>query len=346
MYLSAPQPFCLEAEWLNAQAFRWTERGGWFYGIVGGQLIRVRNADGDRIEFEGKAAPDTVTRYFRLDQKDTRAVHAALRKADPEHMPGLVERYGHIRVLRQDPWECLVAYACSPRAKVEGISAKLDRLAKHYGEDQTLNGVTCRSIPSAEQLADAGVDKLRDLGLGLPSIASTLHEVATAVAGGNLAPEELANLPHAEAREHLRKKYDGIGYKIADCVCLFSLGHDGAFPVDANIGATLERYYEKKFTPGAKNVRLQEWAAKTFGRHAGYAGQLLFLDQRSRIREQQRAARYASEDSTIVTHPGVRLDVGEHPHDFEEISFLHIHDGWDEPHTHPRSEWPKGWDWE
>lgn len=279
MHLDAPQPFRLEADWLNAQAFRWTERDGWFYGIVGGQLIRVRNADGG-IEFEGDADADAIKRYFRLDQK-IGDVHDALREADPEHMPALVERYGHIRVLRQDPWECLVAYICSPRAKVEGISAKLDRLAKRYGEDRTLNGVSCRSIPSAEPLADAGVEKLRDLGLGLPSIASTLHKVAQAKVANDLDLPKLASRPHAEVREHLKKEYDGIGYKIADCVCLFALGHDGAFPVDANIGAALARYYGKKFTPGAKNARLQKWARGTFGGNAGYAGQLLFLDQRS-----------------------------------------------------------------
>ena len=288
MYLPAPQPFRLEADWLNTQAFRWTERGGWFYGIVGGQLIRVRNADGDRIEFEGKAAPDAVTRYFRLDQ-DIERVHATLTEADPEHMPQLIKDYGHIRVLRQDPWECLVAYICSANASVDSIRGKLNNLAT-YGDNLTLDGVSCRAIPSAEQLQGVGVEKLRDLALGFRHLPGTLHKVATDVTADNLDLKALAksDVPLATARARLkndrtdkRKGYPGIGPKIADCVCLFSLGKDDAFPVDANIGAALERYYGKKFTPGAENVRLQEWARRTFGDHAGYAGQLLFLDQRS-----------------------------------------------------------------
>ena len=287
MYLPAPQPFCLQADWLNAQAFRWTERDGWFYGIVGGQLIRVRNADGDRIEFEGKAAPDAVTRYFRLDQK-IGDVHAALIEADTEHMPALIERYGHIRVLRQDPWECLVAYICSANASVDSIRGKLNKLADAYKDTRTLDGVTCHSIPSAERLAEAGEDELRDLGLGLPRIAGTLHKVATDVAARTLDLDDLARKPLAKARGRLKndrtdknKGYPGIGPKIADCVCLFSLGKDDAFPVDTNIGAALKRYYGKNYTPGAENLRLLEWARRTFGKNAGYAGQLLFLDQRS-----------------------------------------------------------------
>lgn len=344
MYLPAPQPFRLEADWLNAQAFRWTERDGWFYGIVGGQLIRVRNDDGDRIEFEGKAAPDAVKRYFRLDQ-DIERVHATLTEADPEHMPQLIKDYGHIRVLRQDPWECLVAYICSRQARVERITDMVETLADKYGKPLNLNGEQRKSFPSAQRLAKVGEAELNGLRFGLKK-ASTIHEVATDVTTGALDLRSLAEseVPLAEARARLknsrkgkgkRNGYPGIGPKIADCVCLFSLGKDDAFPVDRHIKAALARI--------GKDAR---WARRTFGDHAGYAGQLLFLDQRSRIRERQREARYASEDSTIVIHPGVRLDPGEHPHDFEEVSFLHIHDGWDKPHTHPKSEWPSGWEWE
>ena len=284
MYLPAPQPFRLECDWLNAQAFRWTERDGWFYGIVGGELIRVRNADGDRIEFEGGASADDVERYFRLDQ-DIAAVHDALIEADPEHMPRLIKNHGYIRVLRQDPWECLVAYICSANASVDSIRVKLNKLADCCGKDLPLDGVKCRSIPSAQRLKDAGEDKLRGLGLGLPRIAGTLHAVATDVATRSLNLDALSRKPLAEVRARLKNYkgngYPGIGPKIADCVALFALGKDDAFPVDTNIGAALERYYGKKFTPGAENVGLLEWARETFGDHAGYAGQLLFLDQRS-----------------------------------------------------------------
>ena len=288
MYLSAPQPFRLECDWLNAQAFRWTERGGWFYGIVGGQLIRVRNADGDRIEFEGKAAPDAVKRYFRLDQ-DIDAVHVALRKADPEHMPALIEQYGHIRVLRQDPWECLVAYICSANASVDSIRGKLNKLADAYGKDRTLDGVSCRAIPSAQQLKDAGETCIGKLKLGLPHLPGTIHKVATDFTTGKLDLKALAksDVPLAKARARLKNDrkgkgkcngYRGIGDKIADCVCLFSLGKDAAFPVDTNIGAALERYGD---APGKTDADKAQWARTTFGGNAGYAGQLLFLDQRS-----------------------------------------------------------------
>ena len=345
MHLDAPQPFHLECGWLNAQAFRWKQEGNWLYGIVDGALIKVRNADGgDGIEFEGDAPASAVERYFRLDQDDIGDVHAALREADPEHMPRLVKKYGCIRVLRQDPWECLVAYICSPLAKIERIGSMVETLANKYGETRTLGDEKRRSFPSPQRLAKVDEAELNGLRLGLKK-ARTLHKVAQDIALRELDFDALSRVPHAEARERLMK-YPGIGWKIADCVCLFSLGKDEAFPVDTHIGAALMKYYGKKYTPGAKNVRLLEWVRETFGPNAGYAGQLLFLDQLVEKRRQQVQDRYASEDSTIVIDgKALYHETGEHSHDFDDgSSVLHIHEGWDVPHTHRKEDVFDAWD--
>ena len=71
MFLEAPQPFKLELEWLQAQAFRWSKEGDWYYGVVHDSLIRVRDAR-DGIEFESDASDEDlaphINHYFRLDQ--------------------------------------------------------------------------------------------------------------------------------------------------------------------------------------------------------------------------------------------------------------------------------------
>ena len=84
MHLTAPQPFKLDLRWLQAQAFRWCEQNGWYYGFVGGRLIKVRNCEGG-IEFCSGGSEESlkphVKHYFRLDQ-DITPVHAALRRVD------------------------------------------------------------------------------------------------------------------------------------------------------------------------------------------------------------------------------------------------------------------------
>lgn len=81
MFLPAQQPFGLELGWLRPQAFRWLEKDGWYYGVVNGHLIKVRQS-GSAVEFRGNVAEETIKPhvefYFCLYQ-DIRPAHEALR---------------------------------------------------------------------------------------------------------------------------------------------------------------------------------------------------------------------------------------------------------------------------
>ena len=278
MYLPAQQPFKLELLWLRSQAFRWIERDGWYYGVVNDYIIRVRRS-GDGIEFHSSGSEESIKAqiesYFRLNQ-DIRPVHAALRQVDGT-MAELVERYGAMRLLRQDPWECLVSYICSARRDIVGIGKAVDKLAELFPNELSLDGVSLKPIPTPRQIAEVGQDELRRLKLGFRHIPGLLSQIAIDVAEGSLDLDSLSIQPYPEAKERLMR-YRGIGPKIADCVCLFSLDKPEAFPVDRHIAGALREHYEMKYTSGAKNVRLLEWAWEYFRVHAGYAGQLLFYE--------------------------------------------------------------------
>ena len=241
MHLPARQPFKLELYWLRSQAFRWRERNGWYYGVVKGHPIKVRPS-GD------------------------------------ETMRRLVEQYGYMRILRQDPWECLVSYICSQNNNIDRIAGIVDMLACKYGDPSVLDGVQCNSFPSPERLFEVGETELDGLGLGLDR-GSRIWTVARDVTEGRLDLNALSRLPYERSKSRLRN-YKGIGLKIADCVCLFALDKAEAFPVDRHTAAALSEFYGKKHTAGAKNVGLLRWAREHFGPdHAGYANQLLFYDR-------------------------------------------------------------------
>ena len=280
--MPAPQPFELDIQWLQAQAFRWSPpQDGWYYGFVKGHLIKVRNS-GDGIEFRSEASEvsleSDVRSYFRLDQ-DIKPVHDALGRVG---MGDLLDQYGGMRILRQDPWECLIAYICSQNNKIERITEIVDKLASSYGEPLTLDGVKLNAFPSPERLAEVDEKELEGLRLGL-SRERRIHAVARDVAEDNLDLDALTRLPYLMVRGGLMS-YEGIGPKIADCVCLFALDKDEAFPVDRHIANGLEAHYGMSYTAGAKNARLMQWVREHFGDHAGYAGQLLFLDQLAKAR--------------------------------------------------------------
>ncbi len=282
MFLKAAQPFELKLDWLQAQAFRWSEPNGdgWYYGVVHDSLIRVRNS-GDGIDFESDASDEAlgphVVRYFRLDQEIS-TVHTTLRKADDTgEMSRLINEHGGMRILRQDPWECLVAYICSQQNDVDDIAKIVTEIAEHCGTTVTLHGVTRHAFPSPRRLEALGTEELTKLAPGLGR-GGRIHVVASDVVAGDLDFHALSRMPHSQARAVLMS-YDGIGAKIADCVSLFALDKPEAFPVDRRIERGLKPYGQK-YTDGAPNAGLMRWVRRTFGPNAGYAGQLMFLDQR------------------------------------------------------------------
>ena len=88
---------------------------------------------------------------------------------------------------------------------------------------------------------------------------------------------DLRNASYEIAKSELTK-IKGIGNKIADCICLFSLDKLDSFPIDTWIRKVMtEQYF------GGKNTSDKEigaFASDYFGKFRGYANQYLFLYRR------------------------------------------------------------------
>ena len=86
--------------------------------------------------------------------------------------------------------------------------------------------------------------------------------------------DEIALLPDDELRAALCQ-LPGVGAKVANCVMLFAYERLRAFPIDVWV----ERVLREKYFPRRRKFRpneLQEFSAKYFGEHGGYAQQYLF----------------------------------------------------------------------
>ncbi len=277
--LPLTQPFNLDGTLdLNTQDFRWQrwpDGSGvkWHSGVLRGHLIHVRQDDGV-LEYHasGNADCDDMLRaYFRLDE-DIAAVHSALSLAD-ETMRELASRYPDMRVLRQpDPWETTVAFICSPMKAPKAIAAIVNQVAEELGECIELDNEQRRTFPAPRDVLADG-EKLEKMELGLQRDRKIVAASERVLKEGPL--ERLVDVSYGEARWEL-DRFDGIGGKIADCIALFSLGKREAFPVDRRVRRALKRHYRD--TKNVSDDTLALWGTDTFGEHAGYASQLLYLD--------------------------------------------------------------------
>ncbi len=278
----APQPVDLEASLLGGQAHRWKRQNDWFSGVLWGNLIHIRQRE-CTIEFQSAPAlPDDlvagIRRYLRLDD-DLASIYDYI--TGDANVAAQVQRYPGLRVLRQEPWECLVAYICSANSNIETIHLNMERLSDTFGRPVSLDGFTRHTFPTPVDLAEAGEMELRNLKLGFR--APYVHQAALAVAEKRLDLHHLVNAPYGEVKESLMA-LRGIGDKIADCIALMSLEKLEAFPIDVWVRRALaDWYFPDQKTP--TNRVLLPWAQEYFGPYAGYANQYLFHGRRLRDRK-------------------------------------------------------------
>ena len=246
--LEITQPFNLKLNLKMGQAFRWREcDDGWFSGVLGANLYHIRQIDGG-IEYRvggsngEREASDKddqrLRRYIREDQ-DVDAIHLDLMRRD-EKLEQLVLENRGMRVLRQEPWECFVAYICSAPATVEQITANVELLATEFGDPVSLGEDTRNTFPGPEPLIRAGEGYLRRMRLGLK--APRIIGAATRVVSDIGIANTLTALSYPVTKQHLME-FDGIRDKVADCIALMCLDKLEAFPIDRHIyRAIADRY--------------------------------------------------------------------------------------------------------
>ncbi|PSP75392.1 8-oxoguanine DNA glycosylase [Halobacteriales archaeon QS_1_68_20] len=248
---------------------------GWYWTVADGEVLRVRQVD-DGLAWESTTdAVPLLTRLHRLDD-DLPAIRTAT-PADP-HLQSAYDAYWGMRLVADPPFRSLISFICSAQMRVERIHAMQVALAEAYGEPIQAGGETYHAFPTPDRLAAATEAELRDLGLGYR--APYVVETARMVADGEADPAEAAELPYEEAREWLTR-FVGVGQKVADCVCLFSLGFLQAVPLDTWIRTAIAEYYPDcdrgSYAETSRAIR-----ERLGGEYAGYAQTYLFHYLRTR----------------------------------------------------------------
>jgi N-glycosylase/DNA lyase len=272
----------LPATLASGQAFRWRESQPAWAGVVGGRWVRLRAEPGRIVAETAVPVSDWqwLRHYLQLDL-DLGQVLAAFPQ-DDEALQTAVRACPGLRLLRQEPWECLASFICSSTKQIVQIQQIIALLSRRFGEPLPVpdSHEAAWSFPSYARLAEVSESDLRECKLGFR--APYLRATAQKLAAGDVDLNHLAQLSLDEARAELLK-FPGVGAKIADCVLLFACGFPQAFPVDVWIMKALRRHYFPRRR--VKPERLRRFIRAHFGPHAGYAQQYLFHYMRVKVKE-------------------------------------------------------------
>ena len=291
------------------QAFRWKcGAGAWFEGVVGREVWRLRQ-ENDVLTWESDPKPTLCPSKegnSRLQSKDGNSglpssggagggspqIHianylslnrslsdiTATFPADDAPLRDAVRRHRGLRVLRQEPWECLASFIASSNKQIVQIRQIVELLAQRFGEPI---GNGFHAFPTVEVIARAPHEQLLACKLGFR--AKYLLASARMIDSGAIKLDALRSMEYERALEEL-VRLPGVGEKIANCVLLFACGFDQAFPIDVWIERALRRlYFARKHN--VTHRQLREFARTHFGPYAGWAQQYLFFQERTRGRQ-------------------------------------------------------------
>lgn len=251
----------------SGQCFRPARRSdGWYRFLAGQRLLYLRPERENEYIIR---CPEGEWENFWQDYFDFDRNYSALReklRGQSTFLDKALDYGKGIRVLRQDPWEMLVTFIISQRKSIPAIRTAVNLLSERYGTPVEADGEVVHLFPTPDQLNQASEDDLAACGLGYRT--RYIKKVAELAASGQLDMEALRQLPDEELYQKLLT-LDGVGKKVANCVCLFGYSRTGMVPVDVWIARLIEEEF------GGVDPFPQ------YGAEAGIAQQYLFYYKRS-----------------------------------------------------------------
>ncbi len=265
----------------SGQAFGWNRLEDGWHGVIDGDWVWLLPVDHGvllRSTKKRKGLEDAVRHYLQTDLEFAKVVRTFPKDAS---MKAAVKACKGLRLLRQDPWECLASFILSSTKQITQIRQIVALLCERYGEPVKAPSQLgmIHAFPSAERIAACSEEELRACKMGFR--APNLLHAAKEVSSGRLQLASLRELPCEDARERL-VELRGVGRKIADCVLLFAYGFQEAFPVDVWVHRALKELYFADSEDVSKD-ELVAFSESAFGPWGGYAQQYLFHYMRTVI---------------------------------------------------------------
>jgi N-glycosylase/DNA lyase len=218
---------------------------------------------GNRLFYDG-VEEDFLTSFFRLEED----LDSILKGIDIDPIiHQAIRKHRGMRLIRQDPWECLLSFICSSAKAIPHIRCIIEHLCKSSGKKVIWGDTISYGFPQPGCIETSL--QLESVKAGFRT--SYLVKINRCTERSQLLA--LKDLPYRRAKERLMS-LSGVGGKIADCTLLYSLDFLEAFPIDTWIKKGLQNAYFNGKQIGER--KMEEFVSRHFGPFAGYAQLYLY----------------------------------------------------------------------
>ncbi len=256
------EPFSLEKTLECGQFFRFTKVNDFYIVQASGRIFSLHQKGGF-LFYEG-VEEGFLRHFFRLEED----LEAILKDVDRDLViHQAIQHSRGLRLIRQDPWECLLSFLFSSAKAIPHIRCLIETFCRLFGKKVTWGTYMGYSFPEHHCIHISNPIEELKAGFRIDYLARTSQCI------NREKLLALKGLSYVEAKKRLME-LAGVGKKIADCVLLYSLDFLEAFPIDTWIRKGVERVYFHGEKIGEK--RLEHFVQDHFGPYAGYAQLYLY----------------------------------------------------------------------
>jgi N-glycosylase/DNA lyase len=288
---------------MNGQCFNWKMVKGIYIGTVDKKVIALKEEDkcilykflyNKSSKQEKENESDFFSNYFQFDV-DIAEIYSTAKMKLEKNLHASLDLYQGVRILKQEPFECIISFICSSNNNIERIRGMLESFRKTYGKliyEDDIYG-KFYSFPELEDFSNNFIAEkdLRNMGYG--------YRAKYIVDSVNLMQEkgenwfEVISNSDNPADELLNLK--GVGRKVADCILLFSFRKHHIVPLDIHM---IKFFNESVAGKGNKYKKIDKMSKKTyeevsanyfeyFGSHAGWLHSVFYMSRIDKVAKEE-----------------------------------------------------------
>ncbi len=263
----------------SGQVFLWKKSNDIWYGINGQDILKISRTG------EIKSHQNTKTDFFRKRDNIEEIIKSISKDCVTKKA---VKKYLGLRILEQDPFQCLISFIVSSNSNIQKIKNSLEKISRKFGTKVEFENQEFFLFPKPEIIAKTSINEIKNCGVGYR--AKFIKEAANMIVLKKINFEYLKKCNYLDAKKEICK-IPGVGNKVADCILLFSLNKLESFPLDRWMIRILEKYYSDKFELETKSITEKQYEilhkkiVNYFGPYAGYAQQFLFKMERENYKK-------------------------------------------------------------
>ncbi len=212
-----------------------------------------------------------IKEYLDLD-RDYISIIENIKKLDKKLEDCLNKSLG-LKMIKQDPLECIISYIISQNNSVRNIQNSLNLISERYGEKVIFRDKVYYLFPELDKLINLKESDFRECKVGFRD--KYLVDIIRAISTDMLNIDKIYSMNSNDALEYLIS-FKGIGMKVASCILLFAYQKFDVYPVDTWV----KKYMLENYNIEGKN-NIREYCKEKYKEYSGLAIQYMFNGRRN-----------------------------------------------------------------